>query len=324
MTIPADLNPADNDFYFAFERPLARRRGDRGRRQSGRPTTATGRVDLPGTRRSNARSSAYVPEQLTASSGKSFALLLRRVRCPRAMSPDRSRFRRARGGYAIFMPPKDADDQELLGHRWTPGSEQGGYPNSFRNWSRIGAATRTSCLPTRKAERLCRSVNCRFAATAASRARGRRWRLFAAAHRCSSAVRNRPMRLRVVCAYLLATTPALGDSSLATNGVVLYVLVQRALAGRRARPWHNCGNSRRESASPMRPGLWQRLLARTRQLSTEYPFIAACTRRTSGCWPSIVPLPKTRHACLRMARWPAYSAGSISFASTIRRAAWGF
>ena len=31
-------------------------------------------------------------------------------------------------------------------------------------------------------------------------------------------------------AYFCATTPAVGDSSLATNGVVLYVLVQRALA----------------------------------------------------------------------------------------------
>ena len=30
-------------------------------------------------------------------------------------------------------------------------------------------------------------------------------------------------------AYFCATTPAVGDSSLATNGVVLYVLVQRAL-----------------------------------------------------------------------------------------------
>ena len=30
--------------------------------------------------------------------------------------------------------------------------------------------------------------------------------------------------------YFCATTPAVGDSSLATNGVVLYVLVQRALA----------------------------------------------------------------------------------------------
>ena len=30
--------------------------------------------------------------------------------------------------------------------------------------------------------------------------------------------------------YFCATTPAVGDSSLATGGVVLYVLVQRALA----------------------------------------------------------------------------------------------
>lgn len=46
-------------------------------------------------------------------------------------------------------------------------------------------------------------------------------------------------------AYFCATTPAVGDSSLATNGVVLYVLVQRAVAGCQGPGQHARADGRR-------------------------------------------------------------------------------
>jgi hypothetical protein len=72
-------------------------------------------------------------------------------------------------------------------------------------------------------------------------------------------------------AYFLATTPAPGDSSLATNGVVLYVLVQRALAGGAAA----LGNVRQLTAGEDHDsdsGTWQQVAGSEQALSTEYPF----------------------------------------------------
>src|SRR5208282_3245868 len=72
-------------------------------------------------------------------------------------------------------------------------------------------------------------------------------------------------------AYFCATTPAVGDSSLATNGVVLYVLVQRALAqGAKV-----LGNTRELTAGDPAgedPAGWKRLTGAEEALSTDYPL----------------------------------------------------
>jgi hypothetical protein len=72
-------------------------------------------------------------------------------------------------------------------------------------------------------------------------------------------------------AYFCATTPAVGDSSLATNGVVLYVLVQRALAqGAKV-----LGNTRELTAGDPageNPAGWKRLTGAEEALSTDYPL----------------------------------------------------
>src|SRR4029079_15745206 len=68
-----------------------------------------------------------------------------------------------------------------------------------------------------------------------------------------------------------ATTPAPGDSSLATSGVVLYVLVQRALAAGAA----ILGNTRQLVAgdpADAAVAAWQRVVGPFEALSTEYPW----------------------------------------------------
>jgi hypothetical protein len=68
--------------------------------------------------------------------------------------------------------------------------------------------------------------------------------------------------------YFWTTTPALQDSTLATNGVVLYAFVQRALAAGSAvlgrTRWLEAGNPTGES-----PAAWQRLSDGAEGLSTE-------------------------------------------------------
>jgi hypothetical protein len=72
-------------------------------------------------------------------------------------------------------------------------------------------------------------------------------------------------------AYFCATTPAVGDSSLATNGVVLYVLVQRALTSGAA----VLGRTRQVVAGepPISdPATWRRLAGDSESISTDYPL----------------------------------------------------
>ncbi len=72
-------------------------------------------------------------------------------------------------------------------------------------------------------------------------------------------------------AYFCATTPAAADSSLATGGVVLYVLVQRAMAAGAS----VLGNTRRLTAGDPAgedPGQWKRVAGADLGLSTDYPI----------------------------------------------------
>jgi hypothetical protein len=71
--------------------------------------------------------------------------------------------------------------------------------------------------------------------------------------------------------YFLTTTPAPGDSSLATDGIVFYVLVQRALAAGA----QVLGNTQQlvAGAPPEgNPANWQRVTGDERAISIEYPF----------------------------------------------------
>ncbi len=74
--------------------------------------------------------------------------------------------------------------------------------------------------------------------------------------------------------YFCATTPAPTDSSLAANGVVLYAMVQRALAAGSS----TLGTTRQlvagdASAEPgVRVGDWRRLAGRSEAISTEFAF----------------------------------------------------
>ena len=72
-------------------------------------------------------------------------------------------------------------------------------------------------------------------------------------------------------AYFCATTPAPADSSLASNGVVFYVLIQRALANGAAA----LGNTRQLTAGDEpadNPTLWKRVAGASEAISTDYAF----------------------------------------------------
>ena len=74
-------------------------------------------------------------------------------------------------------------------------------------------------------------------------------------------------------AYFCCTTPAPGDSSLASNGVVLYALVQRAMAEGALALEHT---RQLEAGGPLGPGeepaRWKRLAGDDTAISTDYPI----------------------------------------------------
>src|SRR5580700_3047106 len=117
VTIPADLNPADNDFYFAFEKPA--------------PRDAVIVVEDPQVARSLQLAAAITPdpgiactaevlpaEQVANVEWEKVSLLLWQGPLPDGDAGRRVQDFIKRGGYAIFLPPKVPGDREFLGARW--------------------------------------------------------------------------------------------------------------------------------------------------------------------------------------------------------------
>ena len=219
VSIPADANPADNDFWFVFDEPPPRQTlivADDP--QAARPLQLAAAISpdpavhvLGGGRSRRASSRRSSGRASRSSSG--------RPPCPRAT---RRRLVQAfvdRGGQVIFFPPRAPGDAEFLGVRWTAWvEEQPEVPVE------TGGATRT-CSPTPRAARRCRSGKLQV----------RKYCGLAGEFTPLATLQGgeplaRPGADESRRRLLLRDHARRGDSSLATDGVVLYVLVQRPLA----------------------------------------------------------------------------------------------
>lgn len=165
-----------------------------------------------------------------------------------------------RGGQAIFLPPRTPDDGQLFGVKWqswaSPGED---IPvDTWRGDQDLlahvlsGEALPVGELHVRK--------YCKLSGEAAALATLRG---------------GAPLIARVATnqggVYFWTTTPAPADSSLAADGVVLYVALQRALAAGS----EGLGNTRNLTAGRMPAGIpttWKRLAGADQALSTDYVF----------------------------------------------------
>lgn len=270
VTIPADVNPADNDFYFAFEKPAPRRAlivADDG--QAARPLLLAAAITPDPSVQCTA--DVVAADQLASVEWEKVSLLLWQAPLPQGETARRVREFVERGGDAIFLPPKVPGTGELFGARWSSWTESPADPSgnelSIDNWrgdQDLLAHTQSGAvLPVGQVQihRYC-GMTGDFTPLATLRG-GAPLVARLAAKQKSSAHHG--------AAYFLATTPAPGDSSLAANGVVLYVLVQRALAAGAGA----LGNVRQLAAGEStvnERGMWQRLAGSEQALSTEYAF----------------------------------------------------
>ena len=277
VSIPADANPADNDFWFVFEQPAPRR--------------AVVVVEDPAAARPLELAASISPDpllkcaaevvaagQLAAVDWDQVSLLLWQAPLPDPQVSKQVQAFVDRGGSAIFFPAHVAGAGEIFGVRWTSWVDQKAEApvESWRGDEDLLAHTASGQpLPVGQLQ-IRKYCGLSGEVTPLATLRG-----------------GAPLLARVTtsrgAAYFCATTPAPADSSLATSGVVFYVLVQRALAARSGGAGeHPPAHGRRDAPPTTRPrgSGWPAPRKRFRPISR---FTAASTRTASGCWPSIAP-----------------------------------
>jgi hypothetical protein len=257
VSIPADANPADNDFWFVYDDPAPRRAVVVAEDpQAARPLELAAAIAPDPALKCSAE--VVAADRLGTVEWETVSLLLWQAPLPEGDNAKRVRSFIERGGHAIFFPPREAGGGEFLGARWgewTSAAQEVAVEN-WRGDQDLLAHTRSgSALPVGQIQ-------------------VRKWCGLSGELTHLATLRGgAPLLARVTTdrggAYFCATTPAVGDSSLAVNGVVLYALVQRAMAA---------GAGALEGARQLvagephgdDPAAWKRLAGGDEAVSTDY------------------------------------------------------
>jgi Aerotolerance regulator N-terminal len=258
VSIPADANPADNDYWFAFARPEPRRAlivAD--------DPQAAGVLQLAASISPDpavpASAEVVVPDALAAVEWEKLSLVLWQAPLPEGDTAKAVKAFIDRGGVVMFLPPKAPGSAEFLGVKWGEWT-QSPQEVAVESWrgdqdvlsnTQSGAALPVGNLQIRK---WCKLVG---EATPLATVKG-----------------GAPILARVTTnaggAYFCATTPAPSDSSLAIDGVVFYVLIQREMSAGAA----VLGSTRQVAAGePLAgetPAKWKRLGGAAEAVSTDY------------------------------------------------------
>jgi len=276
ISIPADANPADNDFFFVFDKPAPRNAiivsEDP---QAAWPLQLAASISPDP---AFACAAEVVPlEQLAGAAWEKTSLLIWQAPLPQDGSAKLVQAFVEHGGQVIFLPPREPGAQEFLGARWGAWADannlNGGGETSVETWrgdqDLLAHTLSGQSLPVGdlKVRRHCK-LSGEFTTLAALRGR--------------PGVPGAPPLLARVATehggvYFLATTPATADSTLAADAVVLYAAVQRAMASGAT----VLGNTRDLIAGRPPAGIpptigtwrpWQRLAGGESALSTEYSY----------------------------------------------------
>jgi hypothetical protein len=257
VSIPADANPADNEFYFVFDRPQPRRTllvsDDL---QAIAPVQLAASIAPDPALQCTAE--VIKREQLAAADWDSIALLVWHASLPEADAAQAVQAFIQRGGQVVFFPPRSPGDAEFMGIRWQNWvEEQASIPiETWRGDQDLLANTQSgAALPVGRLQvrRFC-GLTGELTPLAALKG-------------------GRPLFTRLPTSrggvYFCATTPEPGDSTLASNGVVLYAFVHRALAAGAA----VLGRTRQlvaGDAGTEQPTAWHQVVGAADAISTEY------------------------------------------------------
>jgi hypothetical protein len=261
VSIPADENPADNEFFFVFDQPPPRHTiliaDDRDAARSLELAAASSpdpavQCDVE----------LLAPDKLAGTRWEEASLVLWQAPLPSAEIAALIQQYVARGGEVIFFPPQVPTSDSIFGVHWTSWTSPA-EPIRVESWrgdQDLLARTQSgAALPVGE---LTVSRYCGLEGDAISLAK-----LYGGA----------PLLARVTTdqggAYFCATTASPADASLGADGVALYVAIQRALAAGTA----ELANTQQLAAGEVFPATkdsWQQLAGSENTLSTEYPFHA--------------------------------------------------
>jgi hypothetical protein len=259
VSIPADANVADNDFFFVFDRPATRRTlivaADGASRQVLSLVAHT-----PSSKDQACEVEVLVPEDLAAVAWDEIALVIWQAPLPEGKTILLLEQFADRGGQLIFFPPEQPTEQSFAGVSWTNWTTHK-EPLHVLTWrsdqdllanTASGAALPIGELEVRRSCGLAGPytplASLPADATFLARATGQRGGV-----------------------YFCTSTPSNRDSTLATEGIVLYALVQRAID----RGAEVIGKTRQVDADTLaagfqsKDGQWTRLAGSSDALSTE-------------------------------------------------------
>ena len=257
VSIPADSNSADNNFYFVFDRPRKRHTLV----VSNDPQTAIPlqlAASISPSPSIECSAETLSEEQLAAVDWETVSLVLWHAPLPKGDAAAPLNDYINRGGQVVFLPPREPGSAEFMNVSWNSWSDQP-TPVSVETWrgdqgilanSQSGAALPVGEL---QIQRLC-GLNGEV--TPLARLQNSQT-LFAQLPTTRGGV------------YFCATTPNMRDSSLTTNGVVLYVFIQRAIAAGAA----VLGQTQQlaaGSAATKEPLDWKQIIGPEDALSTDY------------------------------------------------------
>ena len=217
VSIPADANIADNDFYFTFDQPLPRLTVVVAEDpQAARPLQLAASISPDPAIKATAE--VVGPEQLAGVEWDRVALLLWQAQLPAADAAKVIQGFVDRGGQVIFFPPPSPNSNTFLGVKWGTWVESAAE-KPIENWrgdQDILAQTISGAPLPVGALAIRRTCGLTGEFTTLASLRG-----------------GAPLLGRVSTntggVYFCATTAAPADSAMAQEGVVLYVMVQRCL-----------------------------------------------------------------------------------------------
>ena len=217
VSIPADVNAADNEFYFVFDEPAARRTVVVAEDQASRRWLAL-LAEIPPEKDQRSFAEAMTPDAFASAALDEAALVLWQGDLPAGKDAERLAAFLARGGQVVFFPPEIPTETAFAGLAWKSWTahRQPVKPVTWRTDDDLLSNTLAGgSLPVGEVQifRSC-SLSGEFVPLA-------------------SLPEAAPLLVRVADAaggvYFCATTPNGADSTLASEGVVLYALVQRAI-----------------------------------------------------------------------------------------------
>ena len=233
VSIPADANAADNDFFFVFDEAPPRRTLVVAEEAAAARSLALA-AEIPPERGLAATATIVAPGALETSGLEDAALVLWQAPLPDGSDRAALEAHVARGGQVILLPPsrpEETSDRTFAGVGWTAWREHD-PPVAPVTWrtdrdllanTRSGAALPVGGLVARRTCGLAGDV-----VTLAGLPGGHPLLARAATSEVEGAAGAGPVRPVSNVAFL-TTTAAPKDSTLAAEGVVLYCLLQRAI-----------------------------------------------------------------------------------------------